>query len=46
MQYIRLLGLSKENIGLAKKFVQVFPQDVTENPDELFSQPNTTDWVA
>ena len=27
-------------IGLAKKFVQVFPEDGMENPNELFSQPN------
>lgn len=26
---------------MAKKFLQVFPKDVTENPNEIFGQPNT-----
>ena len=29
-------------IGLAKKVVQVFPYDSTENLNERFGQPNTT----
>ena len=28
-------------IKLAKKFIQVFPQDVTEKTNELFDQPET-----
>ena len=28
-------------IGLAKKFVWVFPEDVVKNPNELFGQPNS-----
>ena len=35
-----------KNIGLTKKFVQVFPQDGTENPNELFGQPNTIKYVT
>ena len=30
-----------DNIGLAKKFVRVFLQDVTKSPKELFGQPNS-----
>ena len=29
-----------ENIGLAKKFIQVFHKRLWENPNELFGQPN------
>ena len=29
------------NIGLAKKFVQVYPAILQENPKELFGQPST-----
>lgn len=25
---------------MAKKFIRVCPEDVTENPNELFGQPN------
>jgi len=30
-----------KNIWMAKKFIRAFPKDVTENPNELFGQPNT-----
>ena len=40
------IPLLLDNMGLAQKFVQVFPEDVTENPNEFFGQPNTLKQLA
>ena len=44
----QFLVIINKAIWLAKKFTQVFPYDVTENPNELFDQFSTTNvhlWV-
>lgn len=38
---LNLINCFLKNIWMAKKFIRVFPKDVTENPNELFGQPNT-----